>query len=182
MRTLIISRHGEKDETIRGGSDVVGLTSRGFQQCANIGKSLKQIGLKPDFILCSGALRTRQSLTELLNHANFTSPQPETLFHEYALLDALNPIDLNEILSSLIPETSHISLVMGHNPGLNSFTEMLIKSSQPHLQQHLMHGYPTAMMCVFNTSCDDFYNMSEQNSELIHVIKNTGEVFSKTLE
>ena len=87
------------------------LLPRGHEQIAELKNFLKEHPIDPKIILCSSAMRTRQTLAEL----QCLWPSASILF-----LDELYLASKQEILSEICAlQTSDEMLVVGHNEGLS---------------------------------------------------------------
>lgn len=112
MPTLIVLRHAKAEAP--GGTSGTGdadrpLTSRGRRDAGAAGDRLRAASLIPDRVLCSPALRTRQTLTEL------------ALAAPVAFDPRIYGNDAEEILDLLReqPEDARTVLLVGHNPALH---------------------------------------------------------------
>jgi phosphohistidine phosphatase len=87
------------------------LLPRGYEQIAELKNFLKEHPIDPKIILCSSAMRTRQTLAELQD----LWPEASILF-----IDELYLASRQEILSEICAlQTSGEMLVVGHNDGLS---------------------------------------------------------------
>lgn len=117
MRELILLRHAHADPANAGQDDLQRpLSGIGRSEALAAGEWLRAQGLKPDRVLCSPAVRTRQTLealgelgdAQVLEGAAIYEASPGTLA---ALVDA------NQDAACL--------LLVGHNPGLEQLASLL---------------------------------------------------------
>ncbi|MFF0310888.1 SixA phosphatase family protein [Streptosporangium sp. NPDC004379] len=108
-RTLVVLRHAEA-ATVPGLADRDRpLTARGEHDARGAGEALTDLGLRPEVVLCSPALRTRRT-------AELALPGADIRF-ETGIYEAY-PDELLELLRRSDPEVRTLALV-GHNPGVH---------------------------------------------------------------
>lgn len=120
MKTLYLLRHAKsswKDETL---SDIERpLNGRGRKAAQTIGDFLKREGIIPDLVLSSSAVRARQTTDLLLKAANFSTDLrfDERIYEAGAqkLLEVVKQVE----------KSKKSVLLVGHNPGLEEFLEVL---------------------------------------------------------
>jgi phosphohistidine phosphatase len=128
MKTVTLFRHaksGEKDNPGIADFDRP-LAERGIKAAPKMGKAMRKRKLKPDLILCSPAVRTRQTL--MLAEAEAWDKQPGVRFDERIYDASLQT--LLKLLRELPGELSHI-MIVGHNPGLQELAIALTPSGIP---------------------------------------------------
>jgi len=163
-KTLIILRHGEAKTAGIGEVDANRpLTEAGKKDAKNSGLFLSENAIKPDFALCSPAIRTRQTLEEI--QKSFPAPIP-TEYHPkiYHASDR----DLLALLAST-PENVQNLLLIGHNPALHQLAIALAKSGDEKLIHNLYMRFPPCTMAVFslNNSWNELgKNLSKSGVEL----------------
>ena len=112
------------------------LNARGLRTAPEMGRRLRALGDLPELILSSPAARAIQ--TARLVAAEISHPESRIL--EAAGLYHASPEKILEILQSLESVAHHI-MVVGHNPGLTEFANML--------GEIRIDNIPTAgMLCV----------------------------------
>jgi phosphohistidine phosphatase len=111
------------------------LNRRGRSAAALVGRHLCSEGPLPDLVLCSTAVRTRQTL-ELLDLADHV----EVLFEDR--LYAAGPGALLARLR-MIPASVRTTLVIGHNPGLEELARILDRQSLSSVEK-----FPTAALAL----------------------------------
>jgi phosphohistidine phosphatase len=109
---LILLRHAEATETRPGGRDIDReLTARGEQQARGVGDFLREQGVEVDAVVCSSAVRARQTLERLALPIEPSRVQlSEDCYNAGVdtLLDALRAL----------PADSAVALLVGHAPGV----------------------------------------------------------------
>ncbi|WP_433249680.1 SixA phosphatase family protein [Streptosporangium sp. CA-135522] len=114
-RTLVVLRHA-KAAHIPGLADRERpLTARGERDARKAGQTLTDLDLRPDLVLCSPSMRTRQTATLALPDADIT--------FEPAIYEAYAD-ELLTLIRRSDPEVRTLALV-GHNPGVHELVMQL---------------------------------------------------------
>jgi phosphohistidine phosphatase len=97
----------------------------------------------PDLVLCSDALRTRQTFEHI--NAGFSRP-PRALFER-----ALYLADAATLLSRIarVPDEIRNLLVIAHNPGMHELAVALAAKSPKRVRGVLDHKYPTGAVARY---------------------------------
>jgi phosphohistidine phosphatase len=98
----------------------------------------------PDLVVCSTALRTRQTWKEA---EQAFEPLPPVAFEE--LIYEASPEELLEVVRSADGEVRTL-LIVGHNPGMESLTGMLAESAEPEVAERFERKFPTAAIAVLD--------------------------------
>ncbi|MEV4507705.1 histidine phosphatase family protein [Dactylosporangium sp. NPDC049525] len=121
-RTLILLRHAKSVDPDPYPTDLERpLSPRGRRDAAAAGEWLREQGLLPDLVLCSTAVRTRETLEGLALTA------PVVFEHRLYLGPADDTLDL---LRNGAPDVSTL-LVIGHNPTLSMLSDLLDADALP---------------------------------------------------
>lgn len=150
MDRLILMRHGQAERQAATGGDFErGLTERGRDDAALMGRLLASHGVKPELILVSSARRTRETtaaVTEALTGARVEFRRD--LYHA----------DPEEVVSAVEDEGEAIGTVMvvGHNPGLHELALRLAiqGGADPVSFNKIRSRFPTATLVVFAFGAD----------------------------
>lgn len=137
MKTLYVLRHAKAAPEGRDGDAERPLAKRGRKAAAAIGDYLAGLKLLPRLVLCSTALRTRETLAQLLPALD---PAPEVLYEEGLYLAAARRL-LERV--QRLPESAESVLLIGHNPGLHQLASTLTSDSGA-----FADGFPTAALAV----------------------------------
>jgi phosphohistidine phosphatase len=112
-RVLLVLRHAKAVHEAGLRDLDRGLTKRGRRDAAAVGETLREAGMIPDRVLCSTALRTRQTWQQVSAALGPAAEKAEVSFEaslyevgEGALLDAVRRI----------PDQAGTALLVGHNP------------------------------------------------------------------
>ncbi|MFV2199012.1 SixA phosphatase family protein [Nocardiopsis sp. LOL_012] len=112
-RTLLLMRHA-KAEPGHGAMDIDrALADRGRRHAEEVGRLLAERGYVPDHVLCSAALRTRQTLDGVLRGMGEAAGRLEVDYSEAAYLAGTDA--LLEMITYVDPQVRTL-LVVGHNP------------------------------------------------------------------
>ena len=163
MRRLLLLRHAKAENGGPGQSDFDrALSPRGREAAARMGHHIANTATEPDRILCSSAVRTRQ--TALLAAAEFrSSPKLEFLAELYNAEadDYVEQIRLHGGDADTL-------MVVAHNPA----TEEVI---------HLLAGdrseiappadVPTAALAILDFDVDDWLGIRERGGRLVGFVR-----------
>ncbi|MEN8719105.1 MAG: histidine phosphatase family protein [Oceanococcaceae bacterium] len=121
------------------------LNDRGRKAAPRMGRYLTQQNILPQQVLCSTALRARQTLAGLLESwpANIDVP----VRFEPAIYEASRN-DLLRVIETALSAGTRL-LVIGHNPGMEELLHYLISPRTTH--PRLTQGFPTcalAQICL----------------------------------
>ncbi len=120
MRTLYLLRHAKSswgDSSLRDFDRP--LNERGRESAEVIGKRLASENLNAPLVVCSPALRTRETAEIMLRSSNVGAEQR---FDEPIYEASLS--DLTQVISDL-PDDKPVVILIGHNPGLEELLAFL---------------------------------------------------------
>jgi phosphohistidine phosphatase len=165
MRRLMLLRHAKSDWSKPGERDHDRpLAPRGRQSAPRIGAYMAGHGLLPDQVVCSTALRARETL-ELVVQA-FAEPPP-VVYDER--IYGNNP----DILLALVKQTKpsvHALLMVGHNPSFQFFADIMTASGHGDARQRLREKFPTAALAVIEFPIDAWDKVRTQSGRLDRLI------------
>lgn len=118
-RTLILIRHCKSDWDSRADDHARPLNARGARSAPRIGAFLAQNALVPGLVLCSDALRTRQTWTGI---AGRLPGAPNA-----SLIPGLYLAEPEVMLTALQTTSEPIVAMIGHNPGTAALARALAK-------------------------------------------------------
>lgn len=120
------------------------LNARGRGAATLMGAYMAEQGLTPDFILCSSAIRTRQTLALIL--PNFNNAEA----HYTDNLYLASPAAMRAQIKTAPDSYNHV-LVIAHNPGIQMLALDLAdrSSADKGALQKIEHKYPTAGLAYF---------------------------------
>lgn len=137
---LILTRHAKSDWSKPGQDDFDRpLNPRGRRDAPRVGEWLASRGYRPDHVLCSAAIRTRETTDLLLSTLG---AQPEIRYRA-----GLYHADADTMLTELRAGGGTTLLMVGHNPGIAEFARLLVHDRPPHPR---FADYPTAATAVID--------------------------------
>lgn len=117
MRELILLRHAHAESPVPGQDDRARpLSQVGLAEARAAGDWLREHGLAPDRVLCSPALRTRQTL-DALGDTGCADVREEAAIYEASPGTLIALADVHGDARRL--------LLVGHNPGLEQLAALL---------------------------------------------------------
>jgi len=165
MRRLMLLRHAKSDWTRAGARDHERtLAARGREAAPRVGAYMVHHGLNPDLVLCSTAVRARETWDLV---AKAFAPKPSVVFEERIYEAGANA------LLEVVRETKsgvHALLLTGHNPGLHDFAQRLIASGDTDARQRLTEKFPTGALAVIDFAVDDWRNLHQRSGRLDRLV------------
>jgi phosphohistidine phosphatase len=144
MKTLVLFRHAKTEPTSADGDHARALIDSGRATAAAMGLKLAEDGVRPDLVLVSDAVRTRQ--TWELASAAFPRTGVEIRRDLYdASADAI------AAAVDAVARHAETVIVVGHNPGLQSYAlDLLKRASAPRsIQARVAAAFPPATAAIF---------------------------------
>lgn len=131
------------------------LNKRGIRSAAALGKWLRDKGWLPDRVLCSSAVRTRETLSGL----GLDAPAEVT--------GDLYRATANQMLRVLTRAEGDTVLMLGHNPAIQLFAEAIVAEPPEHLQ---FVTYPTGATLVVRFDADDWDKVVWRSGEVLDFV------------
>ena len=150
MKSLLLMRHAKsswKDSKLKDMDRP--LTKRGLKNAPRMGQLLLEMDLAPQSILCSPAVRARQT-AELVSEALHFDGETYYLENLYMA----EPPAYLEALSKLPDELERV-LVIGHNPGLEALMQLLTDQCE---------ALPTASIAYISLPIDAWKHLKKKTS------------------
>jgi len=145
MRRLILFRHAKAERPDHYDHDRErDLTGEGIAMARGMGLWLEGRGIVPDLVLCSPAVRTRQTWEAA---ATAFEPAPEVLYEDS--LYAASAEEVLEVVRNVDGEVQTL-LVVGHNPSLENLALMLAASAEPEVADRFEKKFPTAAVAILD--------------------------------
>ncbi len=147
MKRLYILRHAKAE---LGSADMDDhdrpLAKRGLENAASLALYLQERVLLPEQVLCSTALRTRQTIETINKHLD----QPI----EVSFTDALYLADAGHIIKTVqsYGNACDSLMIVGHNPGLHHLCLTLAADGNEEAMQRLTIKFPTCALAMID--CD----------------------------
>ncbi len=143
MLTLCLFRHAKSSWDDPGQTDAERpLNVRGRKAAVAMGRYIAAEGLLPDRILCSTAVRTRETVARAFAGVA-GAPDPE-------LIDAIYLAPAERLLDLVrkLPAAAERVMIVGHNPGLQDLALGLVASGTDDAVARLAEKLPTAALVV----------------------------------
>ena len=137
VKTIYLLRHAKAEAQSPNGDAGRRLTKRGRKAAEAMGAFLAGLEPAPELVLCSPAIRTRETLDRVLPALH---PQPRSAYEEELYL--ADPTALLRRLRE-VPEATASVLLIGHNPGLQELAARLATNPG-----RLAEEFPTAALAV----------------------------------
>ncbi|MBA8666376.1 histidine phosphatase family protein [Holosporaceae bacterium 'Namur'] len=165
MKKLFLLRHGEAP-LIKGLSDFDRtLNKRGTEECLYLNKYFQNNPV-PELILCSNAIRTKQTAEIVLNNL---SDETNLIFKQELYNSSINNLisiieDVNDYIDSL--------MIIGHNPSITLLAEILSplnKSSFPGISDYEI----TAKLVVLNLYTNNWFPLTNHQTSILDLVFHT---------
>ena len=146
MKRLILTRHAKSawDDPLTPDHDRP-LNERGKAAAADLGQWLASRGYVPQKVLCSDAVRTRQTWSGI------APALPATPLME--LKPALYHAGVDVMLAVLRHAQADVVMMIGHNPGIAEFAEKLVAQAPLNAE---FGRYPTGATLVADFAVDSW--------------------------
>ncbi|MFW0693174.1 SixA phosphatase family protein [Aliarcobacter butzleri] len=154
MKKLVLIRHAKSDWSNPFLDDFLRpLNKRGEKNAPLMANLLKEKNIRPDLIISSPSLRTKQTLEYFIKKLNYDD---EVRFEE-SIYEA--PYEnLLKVIKD-IPNIYKIVFLIGHNPGLCDLTNFLVDKS--------FENIPTCGIVEIDFDVKNWKDISKENSNLI---------------
>lgn len=146
-----------------------GLSPRGIKAAPLMGKTMRKLGLRPDLILCSTALRTRATLALVLPELKL--PAADVRYDERLYLTP--PVTLLDVLAD-VPADKPAVLMVGHNPGLHALALELTGSGERQARTELATKFPTAALAVLTFEATSWRDVRAGSGRLVQFLTPKG--------
>jgi len=165
MRILWLLRHAKSswaDDSVPDHERP--LNARGQEAARRLGRFLAGADALPDLVLCSSALRTRQTFEGLA--AELAEPPPCQVERDLYLASA------GDLLSRLqaVPEAIQSVMVIAHNPGIGELAQLLAASGDAGLRRELARKFPTGALAQLRLDAPAWAELS-RGCELLDFVR-----------
>lgn len=162
MRTLLLFRHAKSSWDDPELTDHERpLTKRGTRDAVRMGEYIREAGLVPDLVLCSGAVRARATLALTLTALDGAVGE---VLHD----DALYLAEPTQILKRLaqVDVARNPVMIVGHNPGLHALALALVHAGETRALAQLAQNFPTAGLAVIDFETQSWSDISAATGSL----------------
>lgn len=144
MLRLAVLRHAEAVPLAEGGDVERELSQSGRALAERMGRYFREEGLKPDLALVSPSKRTRETFEAVERGAG------EKFEVDYvAALYSASLATLEDVLAGA-PDEAKFLLLIGHNPGLAEFANVLAGKGKKSELAHMRGHFPTPCLAVID--------------------------------
>lgn len=166
MKTVWLLRHAKSswDQPSLADHDRP-LGQRGLRDAPRMGRYLAAQRQRPEWVLCSSALRTRQTW-ELVAEQWPSAPACE---HDQALYMA----DETDLLTRLrrLPDDLNGVLLIGHNPGLEDLADTLVGRGPAEDLARMRKKFPTAALAEITFDSERWRSLGPGQGELRRFVR-----------
>ncbi|MBS0221974.1 MAG: histidine phosphatase family protein [Proteobacteria bacterium] len=167
MKTVLLLRHAKSAWGDPGLADHERPLNRRGEHAAEImADHIVRKGLRPDIILCSTALRTRQTLAPLLRRLDNPAP-PITL--EKGLYLASEAVLLARLQA--LPDDLRVALLIGHNEGIGELGGALAGDGPAELLQALRGKFPTGALAILQAPIQQWAQLAPGSARLVEFVR-----------
>jgi phosphohistidine phosphatase len=165
--TLLLLRHAKSSRDDPSLADMERpLNNRGEKAAARMGEYMARKKLIPERVLCSPALRTRQTWS--LVAAEMPSPPAATICPE--LYDFGDGTPLLTCLRTKGGKAKRVMLV-SHNPSTHNLALRLVGSGNADLRRELAEKYPTGALTVLTFDAKEWAAIAEGTGKLERFVR-----------
>lgn len=157
-KRLFLLRHAMALSQGNDGDSGRSLAPKGLEDAQALGRMMVQNGYVPDVVLCSSAVRTRQTLSEAL---------PD--FADAKIVDILYNGSVGDYLYEIqkIDDTHQNILMIAHNPCIYELVILLAAQGHDSVMQRLSEGYSPASLSIIHCECDKWADIQPAVNELV---------------
>ncbi len=146
MRHVILFRHAKSSWDNVGLDDFDRpLSKRGTTDAPRMGAYIARHLPKPNWIVCSTAVRTRQTLALIQKQIGIAD---DVIQFEPDIYEA-PPARILSCIRALSDQVETV-LIIGHNPGLQAIAMQLTGSGEPELTEKMTMKFPTAAVAALS--------------------------------
>jgi phosphohistidine phosphatase len=167
VKTILLLRHAKSAwSDARLDDHERPLSRRGEQAAKAMADHMARQGPRPDLILCSTAMRTRQTLAPLVKR--LTAPAPPI-----SLEKALYLASEETLLAHLKAVTDDVAtvLLIAHNDGIWHLAEVLAGSGAADALASLREKYPTGTLATLRVPDRPWRDLALGSAELVAFVR-----------
>jgi phosphohistidine phosphatase len=167
VKTILLLRHAKSAWGQPGLTDHERpLSKRGERAAETMAEYIVHNAPRPDLILCSTAVRTRQTLAPLVHR--LANPAPPI-----ALEKGLYLATEGELLVRLraVPEEVWTVLLIGHNEGIGELANALAGDGEPATLARLHEKYPTGALATLRLGEVPWQDLAPGHADLVAFVR-----------
>lgn len=171
MRKIILLRHADTEWESPSGNDLTRpLTDKGLTQGHSAGVILHERRLIPELIVTSSALRTKQTMEQVIH--GLGSGLPHTPHHEEDPF--LYNCGVDELINKIADTNIGVKtlLVINHNPTIHQLALLMAEhhihiGNAPH-RERITGSFPPCTLCIYDVDIDDWNDFDPKLCQLRH--------------
>lgn len=165
-KRLLLLRHAQSDPKFRGKDKERPLTPQGVSEAAALGYYIRDHGLSPDYVLCSDAWRTRETLEQIRENL-YRELSP----NQMALMPSLYTSEVENYLEQIqdCEEEPETLLLIGHRPCIPVLARMLIHSADRDAAP-LFERYAPATLTILSCDIEQWSDLRYGGSTLVDIV------------
>ena len=138
------------------------LAPRGARAAARMRDHIDAEGIRPELVLCSSALRTRETLARILPGLG-----PELTVR---IESSIYSFEADELLDRLraIPADIGSVMLVGHNPAMQELASLLAADGDR--LDELRKGFPTAALAELDLSISSWADLASGSGRLVRFV------------
>ncbi len=138
------------------------LAPRGARAAARMRDHIDAEGMRPELVLCSSALRTRETLARILPGLG-----PELTVR---IESSIYSFEADELLDRLraIPADIGSVMLVGHNPAMQELASLLAADGDR--LDELRKGFPTAALAELDLSISSWADLASGSGRLVRFV------------
>ncbi len=158
-KRLFLLRHAAASSNTSDGDKGRPLAPEGREDARVLGNFMKEHALQPDVVLCSPALRTKQTLEYLQESLNI-----KNIHYPDALYDGNTSDYLYQIQQ--VENSVRNLMVVAHNPCIYELAILLAAQGSNSMMQRLTEGYPPASLSVVHCLAEEWGSIKPAENTL----------------
>lgn len=123
------------------------LAPRGRLAAPLLGRHISRRGIEPDLVLCSSAVRARQTWELVSAEWDYGSATDQPRFEMRASLYLARPTELMSAIRR-IDDDIKTAMIIGHNPGMEQLAQQLAIEGYSKGLKKIVKKFPTAALAV----------------------------------
>ncbi|MCB1593032.1 MAG: histidine phosphatase family protein [Alphaproteobacteria bacterium] len=139
------------------------LAPKGLEDARALAKAVKEKRYLPDYVLCSPAMRTRQTFAPLEDKLEMVEVSSPSVLYTGSAGDLLSAIQ------NTGPAYERVLLV-SHNPSISQLAKILARGGGASLLQRVHEGFKPGTFAAYSFSGDDWADLTPEGAELIDIM------------
>lgn len=164
MKRIYLLRHAQAAPFDSAPSDKErALTPIGRAQAIALGRIMRERDLHPDFVLCSAATRTRQTLDCAEEYLDIVRTD---------YLENFYNAPTGELMAGLqhLPDTVPSAMIVAHNPGIHDLAVRLAKDDGSKNFNDIIMQYKPCTLTILDADIENWADLQLGENALVDVI------------